>query len=118
MSESKQQDIRRIEDVTDDEIVDAVVQCGMLGFDPSDGEDDNTTAQICFDLRLYNEYTTSWTQRADIEHALLERMRGMEGRLFEPGGGFNEMIMVHPLEWARRLVGKTEHEIAVALAFE
>lgn len=52
VSESKQQDIRRIEDVTDDEIVDEVAKYGMLGIDLDDTDDGNAIETICLKLGL------------------------------------------------------------------
>lgn len=116
MSESKQQDIRRIEDVTDDEIVDQIAQCGLDGMNCEDPYEGNAIEQTCRNLRLMNDESDSDANET-AEMVLMERIDELEkqGRLSNPNGDF---IYLTPREWARRLVGRSESTIASLLAGE
>lgn len=117
MSESKQQDIRRIEDVTDDEIVNEVAKRGMLGIDLDDTDDGNAIESICLNLGLVRREELHPFLTSDVDTLMAERMHAMDtgqddARLHVPVANY---FMLTPLEWGPRLAGKSAAEIVAAL---
>jgi hypothetical protein len=113
VSESKQQDIRRIEDVTDDEIVNAIAECGIDGLDNEDPWEGNAFEQVCLDLRLVNADSNS-DDISNAEMELSDRIGTLEdaGRLSNPCG---DRIYLTAQEWGPWLAGKSAAEIVAAL---
>ena len=117
MSESKQQDIRRLEDVTDDEIVDAIAKHGMLGIDLDDTNEGNAIERACLDLGLVQRDELHPFLTSDADVLMAERMHAMDtglddARLHVPVANY---FMLTALEWGRRLAGKSAEEITAAL---
>jgi hypothetical protein len=108
---------RELASLTDDEIVAAAARFGHLGINVDDIEDDGPVPSLCMALGLFADGQT-WTDRADIESQLLDRMRGMDGRIIEPGGEFGAIIMIDPREWGRILAHQPAGVIAAILAGE
>lgn len=115
-SSAQQQDIRRIEDVTDDEIVDAIAECGIDGLDNEDPWEGNAFEQVCRDMHLIND-DSDGDNITEAEMELSERIGALEeaGRLSNPRG---DRIYLTAREWARRLAGLREDSIAAILSGE
>lgn len=96
-----------IEDLTDDQIVNAVASYGLCGLpveeDPRDGEG-------CYPPELAAKLGIPTDQDWDLD--LHQRMLGID-RL--DANYTNHWAHLTPAEWARRLVGKSEAEIAALL---
>lgn len=118
MSESKQQDIRRIEDVTDDEIVDAIAKRGFLGIDLDDDADGNALQGVCVDLRIATVTGPHACSETEADLGLAERIHEMhrgrdDDRIYIAISNF---VMLTPREWGRRLAGLREDSIAAILS--
>lgn len=110
---------RTIDDVTDDEIVDAIALGGMDGVYmyeatalrplvvsmrlPHDtlAEVDNSMRQLCVFAQEFH--------RKAVRQKLVGRI------VFSQWGDGNTILMLTPAEWGRRLAGKTADEITKAL---
>lgn len=111
-------DIRRIEDVTDDEIVDAIAKRGILGIDLDDDADGNALQGACIDLRIATVTGPHACSETEVDLELSERIHGMhrgrdDDRLYIAISNF---VMLTPREWARRLAGLREDSIAAILS--
>lgn len=120
MSGKKQQDIRRIEDVTDDEIVDAIAKHGMLGIDLDDTHEGNAIERACLELGLVRRDEPHPFLTSDVDTHMAERMHAMDtglddARLHVPVANY---FMLTPREWACRLAGLPEASIAAILSGE
>lgn len=77
---------RTLEDVTDDELVDAVAACGVVhGLDLEDPWDGNPFHQAMVGLALVDEDADD-DDAAKIEGALADRMRALKGRIYDDDG--------------------------------
>lgn len=119
MSEEKKP--RTVENLTDDEIVDAIAAFGLLGFDAGDIEDAGPWDALCERLGLYTP--GAWPgreQEAEFDAALTARINALcdkqDGPLMEPGGAYGAVVFLEPHEWARRLAGLREDSIAAILS--
>jgi hypothetical protein len=118
VTESNKQDIRRIEDVTEDEIVDAIAKRGFLGIDLDDTHDGNELQQVCIDLRLASVTGPHSCDETDVDNDFAERLHELctgldDARLYIAISNF---VMLVPREWARRLAGLREDSIAAILS--
>jgi hypothetical protein len=96
---------KRVADVTDDQIVDAICAHGIAGWD-SDDDDQMTDLLMAVDAdEDSNDELISLQERLDTLTTIGARLREVGCSSFE----------VAPAEWARRVVGKSEAEIAAIL---
>jgi hypothetical protein len=117
MSDAKQQDIRSIHDVTDDEIIDAIAVHGLLGIDLDDAQDGNAIERACLELGLVGKDELNPFANSDVDVLMAERMHSLDtctddARVYVPVANY---FMLTPLEWGRRLAGKSADEITKAL---
>jgi hypothetical protein len=102
----------RIKKLTDDQIVDALVLCGVRGLDYEDPWDGSSFQWITRKLTGIG-VNDDLDDEEDAEAELAERLRAMPDRVYDPDG---DTFFVTPQEWARRLVGKTVEEMTAILA--
>lgn len=102
---------RRIEQLTDDQIVDALVSCGVRGLDFEDPYDGNAFEWITRKLAGL-DIMDDLEDQEDAEVELATRIRAMPDRIYDPDG---DTFFVTPQEWARRLYGKGIEEMTAIL---
>lgn len=115
---------RRIKDVTDDEIVDAIAEYGVGGLNTvyrEDREDYDPllllTLELCgvadddVDSVIEDEHQFDIFDHEEVE--LMDRIRKMPTRLCDPGAYC--VVTLTPEEWGKRLAGKSSEEIAAAI---
>lgn len=102
----------RIKKLTDDQIVDALVLCGVRGLDYEDPWGGSSFEWITRKLTGIG-VDDDLDDEEDAEAELAERLRAMPDRVYDPDG---DTFFVTPQEWARRLVGKTVEEMTAILA--
>lgn len=104
-------DRRRIEQIADDEIVDAVAGYGLVGLDIEDPWEGNAFHSVTADLGLIDRDEDD-AEVFDAEARLMDRMSAMPDRIINPDG---DRMHLTSAEWGRRLAGKSAEEIAKAL---
>ena len=102
---------RRIKKLTDDQIVDALVLCGVRGLDFEDPYGGNAFEWITRKLTGI-DITDDLEDQEDAEIELATRIRAMPDRIYDPDG---DTFFVTPQEWARRLHGKSVEEMTAIL---
>ena len=107
---------RKVHELADDEIVEAVANTGFLGFTLADFEPDSTFTSIIVDLCDISEAEQTDDVFSQIEGPMVNRINALAstGRIYVDG----DLVCLSSTEWARRLVGKTEEEIRLALEGE
>lgn len=113
---------RTIDDVTDDEIVDAIALGGMDGVYMYEG---TALRPLIASMKLPNEtYMLESDSMSQLTRFTRQFHEGktrtsLVGRIvFSEWGGWgdgNVILMLTPTEWGRRLAGKTADQIAKAL---
>lgn len=101
----------RIKKLTDDQIVDALVSCGVRGLDYEDPYDGNSFEWITRKLTGL-DIMDDLEDQEEAEAELAERIRAMPDRIYDPDG---DTFFVTPQEWARRLHGKSIEEMTTIL---
>jgi hypothetical protein len=101
---------RKVHELTDDEIVDAVAGTGFLGFTLADFEPDSTFESIVVELCALSDQDRTDDVLSEIEGPMVNRVNALAstGRILLDG----DLVCLSSTEWARRLVGKSEDEIA------
>lgn len=102
---------RRIKKLTDDQIVDALVSCGVRGLDYEDPYVGNPFEYITRKLTGI-DIDGDLDDQYEAGAALADRMRAMPDRIYDPDG---DTFFVTPQEWARRLYGKSIDEMTAIL---
>lgn len=107
---------RKVHELTADEIVDAVARIGFLGFTLEDMEPDSTFESLVVELCALSDEERTDDVLSQIEGPMVNRLNALQdaGRLCVNG----DVVCLSAAEWARRLVGKTEEEIRLALEGE
>lgn len=112
MSDAPSKGALRIKALTDDQIVDALVSCGVRGLDFEDPFDGNAFEHITRELTGVS-IDDDLDDQEDAEAVLAERLRAMPDRVYDPDG---DTFFVTPQELARRLHGKSVAEMTAILA--
>jgi hypothetical protein len=102
---------RRIKKLTDDQIVDALVSCGVRGLDYEDPWDGNAFEYVTRKLTGI-DIMDDLEDQEEAEVELATRIRAMPDRIYDPDG---DTFFVTPQEWARRLHGKSIEEMTIIL---
>ncbi len=111
--------MRRIEDLKDDEIIDAVAAFGMNGIDTATPftEDEDPCRRMAVRLGLletdsYSEEEAEAEAEALVVEALVDSLTTIakEEEKLEAVG--ETWIRITPVEWGRRLAGKAAEDIA------
>jgi hypothetical protein len=100
---------KKVHDLTNDEIVDAVAGVGLLGFSLDDFEPDSTFTSLCVELCGLSDDEQTDDVLSQIEGPMVNRLNALAeaGRILKDG----DTVCLSPAEWARRLSGKAEREI-------
>ena len=104
---------RKVHELTDDEIVDAIAGTGFLGFTLADFEPDSTFTSLVIELCKLSDEESTDDVLSEIEGPMVTRLNALAStdRILVDG----DMVCLSAQECARRLVGKTEEEITKAL---